>query len=320
MISVIVPVYNVENYIRKCIESILNQTYRNFELIIVDDGSTDGGGKLCDEYEVYSYVKVIHKENGGLSDARNCGLDNAKGEYITFIDSDDWIEKDFLQKLINIAEETGADLVVSQIQVVYDNHKDPVDKNSIAFEKVSREVCYRKMLLQEGVDVSASAKLYKSELFQNIRYAKGLLYEDLYIISDIIEKTDTIVITDYTGYYYLQRQGSIMYGKFTENRLDLLKGIEKLKVLMEKRYPNNSDAAFHREIYCTFHLLGRSILSDEYIEYSKKFRKDVVDHLKDILVSNLFTIKEKCAAIILACGLKLYKRIWLKYKCVVESK
>ena len=122
LISVVVPIYNVENYIKKCVDSILSQTYKNLEIILVDDGSPDNCPQICDEYaQKDNRIKVIHKENGGLSDARNAGIDISKGKFITFIDSDDYIEKDYVEVLYNSIKENASDMAIGSHKAIYDN-------------------------------------------------------------------------------------------------------------------------------------------------------------------------------------------------------
>ena len=126
MISIIVPVYNTEKYLRRCIDSVLAQTYQDFELLLIDDGSKDSSGAICDEYAAQdARVRVFHKENGGVSSARNVGLDNARGEWITFVDADDWIESDMLELLLRKGEETGADIVMGDLLFAYPDRDVP---------------------------------------------------------------------------------------------------------------------------------------------------------------------------------------------------
>lgn len=315
MISVIIPVYNVEKYLEKCINSVLNQSYEDFEIILVDDGSTDNSGVICDKYSEIKKVKVIHKENGGLADARNVGIDNSNGEYITFLDSDDYIKNDYLNSLYSIAIETKSDIVISKFKNFYEGQEFSEDeKKDFKCSVVSKEECYRKMLLQDEIDVSATAKLYARYIFDNVRFIKRQLYEDINIVDQIIEKSKSIAITDYEGYYYLQRKGSIMYGNFSMSRMSLIEATERLLKLMQSKYPVNIDAAKYRYIYCTFHLLGRSIMDDDYNEVSKQLRQRIMNEKKFIFKSGLCHKKEIVATVILMLGLPVYKWAWKRYK------
>lgn len=211
LISVIVPVFKVENYLNRCVDSILNQTYTNFELILVDDGSPDRCGQICDDYaNKDSRVKVIHKENGGLSDARNAGIDIAVGEYYTFVDSDDWAHTDYLSILYYLLKDTSADIsVCSYIRT--DNEKVKCDLNNTQiYELTNLEalefLCnsfYRQM-------VTAWGKLYHKSLFSDIRFPVGKIHEDEFITYKLLYKAKKIALTTKQLLYYWQRPDSIM--------------------------------------------------------------------------------------------------------------
>lgn len=317
MISVIVPVYNVETYLKKCIESVLNQTYKDFELVLVDDGSSDNSGAICDEYKDMDNVVIVHKLNGGLADARNKGIEVSKGDYITFIDSDDYVAKEYLETLYSVLCDTCSDIVISNFINIFEEdkiHKTFTD--NLKYKCISKSECYHRMLLQDGIDVSSTAKLYSRKIFDSVRFIKGQLYEDINIISDIIEKSANIAITNYAGYYYLQREGSIMYSDFKIEKLVLLDATNRLISLMEKQYPENIDAAKYRDIYCTFHLLGRSILNNKYSQISITLKKKIIRKKSFIFNSGLFSNKEKIATACLGLGLPIYKVLWKIYKYI----
>lgn len=311
LISVVVPIYNVERYLSKCIDSIINQTYCNFELILVDDGSTDNSGMICDKYaETDIRIKIIHKKNGGLSDARNVGISLANGDYITLIDSDDYIDSKFLENFINIIRKQDADLIVTGLIDFYDSDKNVSAKNSSEFEILNREQTYKKMLLQDGMDVNATAKLYKKSIFDNIRYPVGELYEDIKVIYDVVEASNIIIFSKYKGYFYLQRSDSIMYSNMSKKKLMLLVTVDKLKNLIHKNYPNIEEAAIRRYIYCNFHLLGRAIFDKKFLAECKDMRKNILKYQNLIWRNNIFSKKEKIATLFLKLGLIPYKIMW----------
>lgn len=225
-ISVIVPVYNVEEYIHKCLDSILRQTYFQLEIILVDDGSTDKSGKICDEYaQRDERIKVIHKSNGGLSDARNAGLNIATGELIGFVDSDDYIHEQMYEILQRIMEEEQADIVYCKRVIV---------RNSMVQKYVDSDTrqCWISLDALEkmyepgfaGMATVAWNKLYKKEIFDNIRFPKGMIFEDNYIIHQLYDKAQKVVFIDKTLYYYIERGESIMRKPYTLRSLDKLKG------------------------------------------------------------------------------------------------
>ena len=219
LISVIVPVYNVEGYLNKCVQSLVTQKYQHLEIILVDDGSTDSSGKLCDELSLTDRrIKVIHKVNGGLSSARNVGLDAATGGYISFIDSDDYVASDFYESLLAV---TASDRTIacSHIVRVDENgvitpRKDP----HISGGRISSEDFVRELLLHIG-DVSVCSKLFKRDLIGSQRFDETKLNEDLLFVIDLLPKIDCIAFTGKVGYYYLCRTDSISsrYGKAIED-------------------------------------------------------------------------------------------------------
>ncbi len=209
MISVIVPIYNVEQYVEKCVESIMNQTYKDLEIILIDDGSTDGSGNICDEYAIKdSRIRVVHKENGGLSDARNAGIELAKGEFLSFVDGDDYIHPQMLEILYRNLMEQGCD--ISMCKFCHITEDEIIDTVLIS-DLVRKEECSLKALVTNSSEIaSACNKLYKRTLFDDIRYPKGKLHEDEYVIHELLGKSEGIVISDAQLYFYVKREGSIM--------------------------------------------------------------------------------------------------------------
>lgn len=212
-ITIIVPVYNVEKYIKKCIQSIINQTYPNIEVILVNDGSTDNSGKICEEFAKQDKrIIVINKQNGGLSDARNKGIEIATGKYIGFVDSDDCIKENMFEILYNNLKQTNADISVCSF-VKVNEQGELIDKKSQIDKKEILE--YNKQqamgqLVSEKIGSYAWNKLYKKEIFNNIIFPLGRKMEDLAIMYLLFEKANKIVVTNETGYYYLQRKNSIL--------------------------------------------------------------------------------------------------------------
>ena len=199
MISVIVPVYNVEPYLRKCLDSVINQTYKDMEILIVDDGSTDGSDDICDEYKTDNRVKVFHTENRGLSCARNVGLDNAKGDWIGFVDSDDWIEPEMYELLIKGAEETGADIVECGIFMEF-------KARTIQYPAIQDTVCETdavEALIRRKIRNQVWNKIWKEECFADIRFPEGRNYEDISTVYKIVQKAR---VTGIKGEYYHWRQ------------------------------------------------------------------------------------------------------------------
>ena len=214
LISIIVPIYNVEKYLSKCIESILEQTYTNFELILVNDGSPDKCGRICNEYaKKDSRIKVIHKKNGGLSSARNIGIDVAKGEYLGFVDSDDYIEPYMYEYLLKAALDNECSLSVCNINYVFEDGK-ILNKVTNASDEVLNFVeAITEMNTYKKFDMGAWSKLYKKDLFKNIRFPEGKLSEDFYIMYKIFDRAQKVAYVSTPCYNYLQRANSITKNK-----------------------------------------------------------------------------------------------------------
>lgn len=216
LVSIIVPIYKVEPYLRRCLDSIVNQTYTNLEIILVDDGSPDGCPQICDEYVAKDKrIIVIHKENGGLSDARNAGLDICKGEYISFVDSDDILDLNAVEYMLNAG--TDVDIVITNVKMFINeeeiNHLNKTHCNSLPFKTIgSDDLLLRLCRDGDAYLRSAWGKLFKRKLFFNIRFPKGKLYEDMYVNYRLYYKAFQSKFIPIPLYYYRQnRPGSIMY-------------------------------------------------------------------------------------------------------------
>ena len=210
LISVIVPVYKVEKYLEKCIESIIKQTHTNLQIILVNDGSPDNCGKICDEYaKKDSRIEVIHKINGGLSDARNVGINRANGRYIGFVDSDDYVKEDMYEKLINLIKEYDADVSICNLYDVIDG-KEYIRNKENGIQEYSRLDILKEVLLDKNIQNYAWNKLYKKELFDEIKYPIGKKYEDIGTTFYVFEKCNKIVVTSEPEYYYLKRSDSLV--------------------------------------------------------------------------------------------------------------
>lgn len=222
LVSVIVPVFKVEPYLAKCIDSIICQTYSNLEIFLVDDGSPDRCPQICDEYaQKDSRIKVIHKNNRGLSSARNAALDCFKGDFVCFIDSDDYIEPNYVETLLTLQRKNNADLVICEYDYaerdgsLYEHKKIPWNR-SITHKDFWNLFCDSDYRIFSAV---AWNKLYRAKIFDHVRYLQGKCMEDNFIIKSVIEECDVIYVTNQSLYYYVQRPDSIM-GRFSIKHLD----------------------------------------------------------------------------------------------------
>ncbi len=230
-VSVIVPVYNVENYFRKCLDSLVNQTLKGYEVILVNDGSTDSSQSIIDEYkEKYSCIKAFIKENGGMSSARNMGLDHAKGEYIAFVDSDDFVEPDFLLKMYEKAKENDSDVVICDYFALNEEEKRYIKCHmNYSNNQMSEYLLSPPMVW---------SKLIKKEIMDQVRFTEGIFYEDLDICIRLHSYIKKISFVDEPLYnYYLQHSGSVMtQKKFNVHLLDIFTVLEDSKKLLEKKH------------------------------------------------------------------------------------
>lgn len=242
LISVIVPVYNVERYLDKCIESICSQTFRNLEIILSDDGSTDSSGTICDCWaEKDSRIRVIHKKNGGLSDARNAGIEIATGTYFMFVDSDDTITPDTIERLYSALTEHSCEIAVCNMVRIYDDDTTepfyaPVDTLTVWEDQQRFETLNQP---------SACNKLFLAKLFQDIRFPKGKFYEDTFVYHVLAHRASKIVLTGHDGYYYLSRRESILgQPKYTDRYFDFVEAVyTRASYLIEHQVPHYSDEA-----------------------------------------------------------------------------
>ena len=311
-ISVVVPIYNVEKYLVKCIDSILNQTYKNLEIILVDDGSPDSCPDICDKYKIRDKrIKVIHKENGGLSDARNAGIEIATGKYICFIDSDDFISDEYVNILYNLF--TNDDIDIAECDYFKFNEEKEV--YSLKNNKQANKIISKKDMLNRLFDKKTSIrttivcnKLYKTKLFDEVKFPKGKLHEDEFTTYKIIYKSKKIAITNQKLYFYRNNNESIMGKKFNEKRYDALIALKQRKEFFKKynepEFYNQSDIRYQSKII-NFYCLTR-----KYIKDSKTKQKQLVKLAKKNYKIMDKKVKYKFEFIIFNFSCHLYYIIW----------
>lgn len=257
-ISVIVPVYQVEKQLPRCVDSLLSQTYPNLQIVLVDDGSPDRCGDICDAYAAaHENVRVVHKKNGGLSDARNAGIEHADGEYLMFVDSDDWIEPDMAEKLYRALRDAGADLSICNFQ--YDCTAVPDETENYPNDlPVPDGVTSGREILTEKVFVGFGAcytivcnKLYSGKLFDRVRFPVGKLNEDEFVFHEILLQCDRVACVHDALYHYVIRPGSIMRSAFYIRRLDGAEAfLRRAQVYQNLGFPKQTVAAtLERSVY-----------------------------------------------------------------------
>lgn len=276
MISVIVPVYNGERYLSACIESVLAQSYADTELIIVDDGSTDSSGTIADRYaRDYSGIKVIHCENGGMSAARNVGIEASTGEYVYFLDSDDMMHPEALACLFQAFEDMGVDLVIGSA-VIGETYNIKRTHN-MAYSLMLPEEVIKNSLYQNGILHAPWGKLYKKNLLDKVRFTNGLCYEDLDFFYRYCLLCDRIAVTFEKLYFYRQHPASIMH-TWSPQRLDVLNVVDEIERYMSENNQDLLSAARDRKLSANFnifilaHLNGQPDVADKCWQVIKNYR------------------------------------------------
>ncbi len=316
LVSVIVPIYNVEDYLPKCIDSIICQTYKNIEIILVDDGSPDSCGQICENYKKKdSRIKVIHKENGGLSDARNAGISIASGCYYIFIDSDDYIHECMIEILVEGVVSTGSDIAVCSFGNVKEDDK--IDNHSRidtgSYKLISEDIDRLSYFYGDKYTEFTVAwnKIYPASFFKEIKYPKGKIHEDEFTTYKLLELAKKIAYIDVPLYYYVSRSSSIMGEEFSLKRLHRLDAISErmdhyLSLGKYDWYEKN--LFLYRIFYVRYYKAVQKQKMDIDIlkEYFKTYKKSV---LKNILKTNI-SIKKKLGYIYLA----LFPDMYIKKK------
>lgn len=323
LISVIVPIYHVEQYLRRCIDSIIGQTYKNLEIILVDDGSDDGCPAICDEYaRKDNRIVVIHKDNGGLSDARNVGIDIAKGEYLAFVDSDDYIHRDMYRILMKELIKSDSDVSMSTYKYVYDGKPDEQDityEEDYSIETMSGiQAQYSYYSDDKKLELTVAwNKLYKKELFSDLRYPKGKIFEDEFTTYKALYRSKKVCYVNLPLYYYLQRNNSIiglMHGQRDSKVVEAY--LQRVGFYRE----NNEEVLWRKSVMhcihmiCYFNYISKNAGHSD-LDSTKNYRIELLKELKKYkYTERKFSIREKIEIMLYSISEKLYYRIWRKMK------
>lgn len=281
MVSVVVPIYNIEKILSRCIDSIINQTYKDLEIILVDDESPDNSSAICYEYAKHdARINMINKQNGGLSDARNAGLKVANGEWIVFVDGDDWLESDYIERLLSAAQNNDADIAICSFKYVYpDGRLQPVLTNEDQKIMSNRQALIDLLTYQQYGKVMTWNKIYKTKLFQKhqICFPKGKIHEDNFTTYKTYFYAKKIVYINQPLYNYFQRDNSIMAEKFSEKRLDAVEAAKQSLDFIRRKMPEIVDAAEYNLMMSYITLLNRLHASNSVIKYKKIWSKAMQD-------------------------------------------
>ncbi len=313
LISIIVPAYNVEQYIRKCIESILNQSFIDFEVILVDDGSTDNTSIICDEFKVLDdRIHVFHKSNGGLSDARNYGLKVAIGEFITFVDSDDYVAPNYLDVLIQpLLMNREVSISMVSTQELSEGHN-PVKYSTFPVKIVPQSEAIRKMLLRDGFSHCGVGKMYKKELWENFCFPKGRLYEDYLTTYHVFSEAKKIAICECGLYYYIQRSGSIMHYECSDRTLTILDVADEVTRFLYEKWPDLKDEALDLEV-ASYLKCYQQILNlgfNEFPEQQERILNMIHHNTWQVLKSKRINNKQKVKLILTYMGRSVFSKVY----------
>lgn len=323
LVNVVIPVYNVRDYLVRCVDSVLAQTHENLRVWLVDDGSTDGSSQICDEYaERDRRVEVIHKENGGLSSARNEGLDRIfsmtpkrRGSFVAFVDSDDWVEPEFISFLLDVLETTGAD--VSQCGH-YISFSESFEQDKCADHSLlvlDREQAMESLCRNGRWDVTAWNKLYRLSLFESLRYPVGKSYEDTATAHLIARNADKLAVRMVPLYHYVQRYTSIANGvTWSDSKLDLIEAGDQMAEWVSANYPDLVDAAMEKRVFVRLSTLSQMVNTDHLDNgRATELRRFVCDHAGQLLRDRRASRRDKLGILMLLPGLSWYRLVWSLY-------
>ena len=313
-VSIIVPVYNVEDCLSYCVDSLRQQTYKNIEIILVDDGSTDSSGEICDQYaQEDERIKVLHIDNGGQSRARNIGVQASSSDWIMFLDSDDYYDLKAVEYLVALRDKYAVDLVVTSIVEVR-NYQTELNTDDISLgnsEKLDRYTGLVRMFYGNSVGTHPGGKLYKKEILLQYPYPEGMIYEDLAMAYEHIHYCAKIAVGYRSVYKYYRRMGSTVNSKYSERLLNFYKAMEWNRSYIERDYPNDKEmrrALNVRYVFNGLHVVHAMLSSGMYGEINK-IRKEYTRYFNDIIPNPNITGKNKLKYLMLLISPKLYEKI-----------
>lgn len=317
-LTIAVPVYNVEKYLNRCLDSLINQEYEKKEILLIDDGSTDRSGIICDEYEKkYSFIRVIHQKNRGLAAVRNRCIAEARGEFISFIDSDDYVLDGLYSHVMEMQKERNADIVCFGVVNIYENvdrlNNVVIDNKNEVIIELSVQEAIDEMLLPNHVDVITCNKIIRKELYKGIAYPEGKLYEDMFTNYKVISKSNIILSTNYKYYVYCHRSNSIGGMRFNPKTMDLAKAVEEVYYFGEKfcnkrKYIYVGRAFWHIAVS---NIMIKSQKVDR--QYIRKVQLLIRKYKSKVILNDYLSVMRKIQMLLFAYIFPLYKIIYLKY-------
>ena len=317
-VSIIVPVFNVEKYLTKCLESLVSQTFSDIEIILVNDGSTDDSKKICEKFASKDKrIIIINKENGGVSSARNLGIEHSKGKYISFVDSDDYIANDMIEFLVRNIERTDADISTCGHYDCYMN-KDSIKKyhfkNSNESGVLSSHQALQESLIGGKISLLPYDKLYKRELFDNIKFPIGVIYEDSAVIPKVMTQISKVYYSFSPKYYYVRRVNSITNSKFSYRNFDIIKVNKQNFEMVKEHHKYALKHAEFRLLWSYLCVIDGIICSDFVYPEINDILKIIKKNKINIFKSNFFTFKRKLLVLLLIFNFNFYKKIIKRFK------
>lgn len=315
LVSIIVPIYNVEKYLERCFESLKAQTYKKIEIILIDDGSTDTCPDLCDRYgEQDDRAKVIHQKNGGLAAARNTGIENAKGEYIIFVDSDDYVTKFYVENLVSAIEKDNSDLSISMFMNVTDGEDDVKNCGTnqlINYRSKDNKSCLEDMLYQYNIETSAPGKLFLKSKIGSLRFPEGKLYEDIMFTTTMISLAEKVAVIDNIDYLYYQRNDSIQYQDFNKRKMDCIWNSREMVKFVSEWYPDLEKTAQIRYFGGLCNIIFQ-IPDNAFEEERLLIWEDIKKYRKAVLLDKRARKKSKAAAFLSYFGIRFMRSVYIK--------
>lgn len=320
LVNIIVPIYGVEDYLPRCVESLLAQTYQNIRIILVDDASPDQCPQLCDGYEkTHQRIVTIHRPNGGQSAARNSGLEYVwglesehHGEYIAFVDPDDWVESNYIERLVKLMRSSEADVVQTGHYISYsptrEKSKDPQNTKAVLTREQALE-----SLCRNGIwDVTAWNKLYKLDVFRTLRFPEGKLYEDTAIAHLIVAKGSRFAVDMTPTYHYVQRYTSTANGTtWKDSKLDFLEAGDALADWVETQYPQLTTAAIEKRVFVRLSTLAQMVNTNYRNDaLAASMRKFILGNASTILTDRRASLRDKLGIVAISCGYPCFRLVW----------
>lgn len=314
LISVIVPIYNVGEYVSKCIDSIIRQTYRNIEIILVDDGSTDKSGEICDLYSKKDKrIVVIHKKNGGLSDARNAGIDVAKGQFITLVDGDDYIDKDYVSLLYETLSTNSSDISVVGHKII--RASKTIIKCASRSKTYSPKEALKEILYDREIDLSAWGKLYDARLFKKIRFPVGRIYEDSATTYRLFDTARSITAIPAAKYNYIIRASSITNESFNKRKFELLTSTREMCEYIKNKYPTLEKAANRRMMWAYISTLAQlSNSKDPKRKDINSLMNYIKKHRNNVLADRNISKRDRFSLLLTKLGFRGFRIAWRIYR------